>query len=91
MSAALFVFFLIILLLMLCRNRLSQIINEGLFCVKYLFLVALFMGSLFLPSSILDIYASVSKITSIVYLTLQTIIIIDIFYLIAIKIVEKYD
>lgn len=49
------------------------------------------MGSLFLPSSILDIYASVSKITSIVYLTLQTIIIIDIFYLIAIKIVEKYD
>jgi magnesium-transporting ATPase (P-type) len=91
MSAALFVFFFIILLVMLCRSRLSQVINEGLFCVKYLFLVALFVGALFLPSSILDIYASVSKITSIVYLAIQTIIIIDIFYLVAIKLVERYD
>ncbi len=76
---------------MLCRSKLSQVINEGLFCTKYMLLIAFFVGSLFLPQSILDIYASVAKISSILYLVVQAIILIDIFYLMGINLVKRYD
>ncbi len=91
MSFSLFILFFLMLLIMLCRNRVSQVINEGLFCVKFTFLVGLFVGSLFLPSTVFEIYGSISKICSIVYLIMQTIILIDIFYLFGIRLVRRYD
>ena len=56
MSFSLFVLFFLMLLFMTCRNRFSQVINEGLFCVKFALLIGFFVGSLFLPSAVLDVY-----------------------------------
>jgi hypothetical protein len=91
MSLALFVLFLILFLLMLLKNKVSQVINEGLFCVKYLILWILFVLSFLLPNGVLNVYALISEISSIGYLVIQTVILIDLSYLAAINIVRKYD
>jgi uncharacterized membrane protein (DUF2068 family) len=91
MSLALFVFFFIMLILMSCRNKISQVINEGLFCTKYFILVAFFVGALFLPTAILDIFASIARISSIIYLVIQVVILIDLYYLVAIRLKQRYD
>lgn len=49
------------------------------------------MLTFFLPASVLNIYASISRISSILYLVIQTIILVDLFYLYAIKLVRMYD
>jgi hypothetical protein len=38
------------LVVSLCRNRLSMVVNEGLFTVKFIILVLLFIASLFVGS-----------------------------------------
>ena len=91
MSFALFALFLLMLLMMLCRNKVSQVINEGLFCVKFTVLLVIFILTFLLPPSVLNIYASISRITSILFLVILTIIIVDLFYLYAINLVRRYD
>ena len=51
----------------------------------------LFILTFFLPTSVLNIYASICRITSILFLIIQTIILVDLFYLYAINLVKKYD
>ena len=91
MSFALMLLFLIMLLLMLCRNKVSQVINEGLFCVKFTVLILLFVLTFLLPPGVLMVYASIAKITSILFMVIQTVILVDLFYLYAINLVRKYD
>ena len=62
-----------------------------MFCIKYTVLIGLFVLSFFLPAPVLNIYAQISKISSILYLIIQTIILVDLFYLYAIKLVRMYD
>ena len=66
-------------------------INEGLFCVKYAVLWLIFILTFLLPPSVLGIYAGISRITSILFLVILTIILIDLFYLYAINLVRRYD
>jgi|688.fasta_scaffold50441_7 hypothetical protein len=40
------------LLFMLCRSRLSMVINEGCFCLKYLFIVGVLIGFLWVNDQI---------------------------------------
>lgn len=45
----------LMLLFMLCRTRISLCLNEGFFCVKYLFVLGIFIAFLFAPNqSFLD-------------------------------------
>jgi hypothetical protein len=67
------------------------VINEGLFCVKLLCLILLFVGTLFLPQSVINIYGSVAQVCSILYLAIQAIMLVDIFYLWGIRLVKRYD
>jgi len=76
---------------MLCRNICSQVLNEGLFCFKYLFVVGVFIGFLFVNNSVFEDYAIAAKYISIIYMVLQSLILIDLFYMIAIGWVKKYD
>ena len=76
---------------MLCRNKVSQVINEGLFCVKFTILVLLFILTFFLPASVLGVYASISRIASILFMVILMIILIDLFYLYAINVVRRYE
>jgi hypothetical protein len=49
--------FIIMLIIMLCRNRIAMAINEGLFLVKYIFVLGLFIGFLFIGSGTFSRYA----------------------------------
>ena len=56
---------------MLCRNRIAMAINEGLFFVKYLFVLGVFIGFLFIGSGVFDQYAEASKYISILFMIIQ--------------------
>lgn len=57
----------------LCRNRLAMVVNEGLFCVKYLMVLAIFIAFLFVENQIFINYSNASKYLSIVFMVLQVI------------------
>lgn len=40
------------MIFMLCRNRIAMVVNEGLFCVKYIFVTALFIGFLWVDNNV---------------------------------------
>jgi hypothetical protein len=76
---------------MLFRARLSMIINEGCFFFKYMLVVAAVIGFLWINDTVFDNFAQFSKYASILYMLLQSIIIIDLFYLAGIKLVKRFD
>ena len=76
---------------MLCRNRIAMVVNEGLFCVKYILVSGLFIGFLLVNNSVFENYSNVSQYVSILFMVLQSIILIDLFYLAGIKLVNHYD
>ncbi len=39
--------FFLMMIVMLCRNRFAMVVNEGLFCVKYVLVLATFIAFLF--------------------------------------------
>ena len=79
------------MLVMLCRNRIAMVVNEGLFCVKYILVSGLFIGFLWVNNSVFENYSNVSQYVSILFMVLQSIILIDLFYLAGIKLVNHYD
>lgn len=76
---------------MLFRTRLSMVINEGCFCIKYIITVGIVIGFLWVNDQIFYNFAQFSKWASIFYMLLQSIILIDLFYLAGIKLVKNYD
>lgn len=68
-----------------------MVVNEGCFCLKYLLVVGIVIGFLWVNDQVFYNFAEFSKYGSIVYMILQSIILIDLFYLAGIKLVKKYD
>ncbi len=66
-------------------------INEGLFCFKYLLVLGLFIGLLFVSNSVFADYATAANYISILYMLVQSIILVDLFYMFAIRLVKRYD
>ena len=87
MSLSILCLFLLMMLMMLCRNRLAMVVNEGLFCVKYLLVTGLFIGFLWIKNNVFDSYSEASQYISIGFMVLQSIILIDLFYLAGIKLI----
>ena len=54
-----------------CRNRLAMVVNEGLFCVKYILVLAIFIAFLFVQNNMFDEYSSASKYISIFFMIIQ--------------------
>lgn len=79
------------LLFVLPRARCSMVVNEGCFCLKYLLVVGLFIGSLWINNQVFADYSTAAKYISIFYMILQSIILIDLFYLAGIRLVKRYD
>lgn len=79
------------LLLMLCRNKFAMVFNEGLFFFKYCFVVFLFIALLWVSNDVFNAYATASKYISIIFMVMQSIILIDLFYLAGIKLVKRYS
>ena len=53
--------------------------------------VALFIGSLWINNSVFKDYSTACKYISILFMILQSIILIDLFYLAGIRMVKRYD
>ena len=53
--------------------------------------VGLFIGSLWIDNNVFEEYSTAAQYLSIVYMFLQSIILIDLFYLAGIKLVKHYD
>lgn len=49
--------FFILMLIMVCRNRCAMVINEGVFFIKYMFVVAVFIAFLWVPNDTFIDYA----------------------------------
>lgn len=79
------------LLFMLCKSRLSMVVNESLFTIKYVFLIALFIASLFINKNFFEVYSSVAKYLSIIYMLLQSIILIDLAYIAGTYLAKRYS
>ena len=63
--------FLLMFIVTLCRNRLAMVVNEGLFCVKYIMVLAIFIAFLFVDNQVFIDYSNASKYLSIVFMVLQ--------------------
>ena len=48
-------------------------INEGLFLIKYLVVLGIFIGFLFVTNKVFDEYAQASKYISIIYMIIQVL------------------
>ena len=53
--------------------------------------VGLFIGSLWIDNDVFQQYSQAAQYFSILYMILQSIILIDLFYLAGIKLVKRYD
>jgi len=63
--------YLLLVLVMLCRNRLARVINEMLFFVKYLLVLGGFVALLYIPNEVIVGYARISQYVGVVFLVLQ--------------------
>lgn len=72
-SLPLLIMFLLLCLIMICRNRIARVINEGLFFIKYLAIVALFIGFLFVKNTVFLSFGEACKGISVVYMLIQVI------------------
>lgn len=91
MSLALLILFALMFFCMLLRSRISMIFNEGCFFFKYILVVGLTIGFLWVKDDVFETFAHVCQYISILYMLIQTIILIDLFYLAGIKLVKRYD
>lgn len=91
LSLSLLILFGLMLIFMLFRSRLSMVVNEGCFCFKYLLVIGALIGFLWVDDTVFNNFSEFSKYASILYMLLQSIILIDLFYLAGIKLVKRYD
>jgi hypothetical protein len=60
-------------LVMVCRNRCSKVVNQGLFFIKYLCVVGAFIGFLWVTNDIFLGYGTACKYIGLVFLVLQVL------------------
>lgn len=70
-SLSFLILFLLMMVVTACRNRLAMVINEGLFCVKYILVLAIFIAFLFVQNNMFDEYSTASKYISIFFMIIQ--------------------
>lgn len=73
LSFSLLLVYLMLALVMLCRNRCSQAVNEGLFFVKYLSVILVFLGTLYIGNGLFLQYGEACRYIGLVFLVLQVL------------------
>jgi hypothetical protein len=68
-----------------------MVLNEGLFTVKFILVCLLFVASLFIANSFFGVYAEGARVLSLGYMLIQSIILIDIFYILGRALVKRYN
>lgn len=88
---SLFFLHLAVLCVCLLKNKLSEIINESCWFIKFLLFMIILYSSLYVPNTFFQMYAEVAKIIGIAFILFQIIMMIDLFYLWGEKWVENYN
>ena len=70
---ALLILFLVLTVVMICRNKLSKAINEGLFLLKYIIVITIFVALLFVKSDVFEAYAMACRVIGLIFLTIQVL------------------
>lgn len=71
LSFSLLLLYVLLALIMLCRNRCSRVVNEGLFFVKYILVVGAFIGFLWVVNDVFLGYGQACKYIGLLFLVLQ--------------------
>lgn len=79
-SFALSLMYFIILLFVWARNECSKMFNEGLWVLKFLFVCAIFIVFMYVDYSFFDGYRDFARIFGALFLVIQSVMLIDIFY-----------
>jgi serine incorporator 1/3 len=91
MSFALVLLFVFVFLFLICRNKISKVINEGVWCFKISFIILFWVLSLFIRNSFFEVYLEITKYISIVYMVFQSIVFIDLFYIWGTNWIKKFE
>ena len=70
MTFALFIFHLVILLMILPRNDCSSVIHDGGWCFKFLIVMAIFIGFLYVPISFWQKWAEACRYLSVLFMVM---------------------
>lgn len=65
--------YVVLTIVMLCRNRFARVLNEMLFFVKYLLVIVGFVALLYIPNEVIVGYARASQYVGVVFLVLQVL------------------
>jgi hypothetical protein len=71
MSFVLTSFYILMMLMMFCKDKVSMKINTGGWIIKFLMVLGGFVGCLFLPNEIFTVYARIATYVGISYLIFQ--------------------
>ena len=91
LCCSLLILFLSMLLTVVCHNSCSRLVNEGCFGAKYAMVALMFIGSLFVTNEVFIVVFEIAKYLSILYLLIQSIILIDLAYIAGRKLFQRYD
>lgn len=76
MSLSILCLFGLMLVVTLTRSRCAMIMNEGLFCIKYLLVLGLFIGFLWINNQVFINFSDVSIYLSIIFMVIQVTILL---------------
>lgn len=88
MSFVLFIFHAIILLSILPRAKCSSALHDGCWCLKFLFVIGVYIAVFWIPNEFYRGWAHFARIASGLYLVVQVILLIIVAYTINDKLVS---
>jgi len=91
MSFVLALMHIFILLACTCRSEFSQNVNEKVWALKILFIIGLFIATLWIPNSFFQVYSIIAMVFSVLFLLFQIVMVIDLCYLWNEAWIEAYD
>ena len=91
MSFVLVLFHVFMFLCVLTKMRWAAYFHDGLWGIKFIIVLVLFIISFWIPNSAVKIYGEISRFTSFLFLVYQAIIMLAVAYQINAALVSAYD
>lgn len=91
MSFVLVIFHLLTFLIILSRNEMAAAFHDGCWLFKNLFVLAAFIGSMWISNDFMIVYLHISEWLSCIYLIYQGLLMLIVAYKINEQLVENYE
>ncbi len=82
---------IIVFLIVCIRNTAAAIFHDGCWAIKFLFVLGLFIGSIWIPNWFFEGYMKFARIVSIGYLIMQALMMLVVAYKINDALVGNYE